>query len=274
MSYPIPSTPETTVVDRTDYNSIQAVTENILGLNNLGYGLASANSVPVTGRNQITTSQWAVLLTDLNIIHRHVYDTTTSTAVPTTSTVITPALHNEINALAQSLNSVRYQIHENQYFVDPISGSSVINIDYESDTIQGVSTSTSSQWLGSITHIIRMGFATEEIADYFFNTGGKLVWNTTFDANTGETSSDTAWADFITDIMSTVNPPVSNLYEYDRTKYLAGNDSVTLQNTSATVQITVSVEKTQGRLFKFTAIYADLKPGALEIVPDGYTWRY
>jgi hypothetical protein len=119
-----------------------------------------------------------------------------------------------------------------------------------------------------------MGFATEEIAQYFFNTGGKLVWNTTFDVTTGETAADTAWSNFILQLQALANPPDVNIYEYGRNQYLAGNDTVIITNTTGTLSITLTVEKTEGRLFKFTALYQDLKAGGLTIQPDGYTWRF
>jgi hypothetical protein len=273
MSFPLPTTPTTTIVNKVDYNDLRDATEEILGLNPSGYGVASIRSVPVTNRNQASTSQWTVLLADLNNVHQHIYGVTTSTALPTTGTVLTAATANAIYALTQSLSAARYQIHESQYFVDPVSGESIINVDIPNGTVS-YSTSTNTYWTGSMTHIVRMGFASEEIARYFFNTGGKLVWNTFYDLASGETGADTAWATFLTQQISSSSIPQDSIYEYDRTKYLAGNDTAVIVSSSATLQITVSVEQTLGRLFKLTATYQDLKPGGLELAPDGYTWRY
>jgi hypothetical protein len=274
MSFPIPTTPETTVIARPDYNDIRDIVDNIIGLNTSGYGVAFLGAVPVTARNQITTSQWSALIFDMNNIHQHIYDATNSTLAPTTASVVSPQLANSLYNLALELNSNRYNIHPNQYFINTVTNSKIINVDFDTDTVQGVSTSTNTSWLQSMSHIVRMGFATEEIAQYFFNTGGKLVWNTTFDVTTGETAADTAWSNFILQLQALANPPDVNIYEYGRNQYLAGNDTVIITNTTGTLSITLTVEKTEGRLFKFTALYQDLKAGGLTIQPDGYTWRF
>lgn len=275
MPLPLLTTPETTVINKVDYNTLRSNIEQILGLGDNSYGFTNFGAVPVTARNQITTSQWALLLADINLAHRHIFNVNTATSVPTTSTVLSAAYVNEINDLINNrIDPNKYFIAEEQYFVDPATGSSIINTDADSGIVQGLSTSTNTVWYGSMTHIVRMGFFSEEICRYFFNTGGKLVWNTFYDVTSGETSADSVWADFIKELVQAANRPATNIYEYGRTKYLAGNDTQTYTNSSGTVSITVSVEQTQGRLFKFTAVYQDLKPGNLELTPSGYTWRY
>ena len=262
------------IIRHYDYNFLQREVDEILGLSQDGYGVSSINSVSVTNSNQVSTSQWNSLLLDFDFIHTHVYGAASGLpSVLNTTTEIAAAFqqayHNTIVPIYDT-DSLRYSCTATQYYHEGIE-----NINSRG----GVSTSTSSIWYGSMSHIYRAEWATDLVARYFFNTGATFAWNTFYTPAATTSSSDTSWADFMIYLKSTTPEVDGPIYEYKRADWITTATTTVTTYTSGTMSISIMAVKNTvtnaliGQLpssIKFTVTYADSSVPVFTVLPAGY----
>lgn len=225
MTFP---TTTSTVIIHEDYNSIQVIAEDIMGLGENGYGLASIQSNPVTPGRRVKATQWNYLLNDVNSIYQHVTGEFTSTqSVTTGTTQVSSNMANNLYGTVQWLQDRRYTAHESQFLVS--TGSSTVFYN------NGTSLRTLPWGVGSnaITHRVVTEFENRLSARYYFNLGCYLTFTPYYEGTTGLNDLDAEWADFIDYL---VDP--ANQYRYDRTQYITYSSTTTAWS-SGTLNVSV-----------------------------------
>jgi hypothetical protein len=266
MTYPLYSSP-LTLIQIDDYNTIYNNVEEILGTGIDGYGLTWLNSVPVTNRNRVTAQGWHNLIADINQIHLHVLNVTTSTVGPTTgTTLVSTATHNDLHYRALWLldDVRRYTCHPSQYFSDGGNTIDRTGAVTTSPYRGGVSTSTTTSWVGEISHVVTASWTTSLLGHYFFNTGGEFVWSSFYDDTTGVNDLDQEWAAFILYIQDTQN------WKYTRTQWRdTAWPTTSTYWTSGTLQISMVAQKdvNTGKGVEFTITYTDTTAPGFIITP-------
>lgn len=182
------------LIQSTDYNSIRATVNSVMGQVSTGYGqsLLSSN---VSAGNSITALQWLNLRTDMVKARQHQIGSAvgSSTAtdgrnliVPASGAVITEAFRAQYESFASTILSNKYAIDS-----DNAGGQ------YSDETL--IVGTRSTQWNGTLTHTVTItgntaGDGSANNLIYFFNAGGKLrisatvvtgtsknnTWNTMF----------------------------------------------------------------------------------------------
>lgn len=238
------------IIPAVDYNSIQSVISEILGTGENGYGLSDIASIPVAPiTNRITAFQWNALLRDINVATTHITNTSTvTTSVITGTTVVTKLrtdiLQGQANYLIDPVR--RYTCHPNQYYVDPVTSSTVNYTD-------GISTRT-LPWgvdVQSVTHKVNAAFATRLQARYFFNLGSYITL-LPFHLNNGLNDLDAEWASFINHMQDT-----NVQYTYRRSDFMNQTSTSTVYN-SGTLSISVLAEKAPDESnIEFTVTYGN-----------------
>jgi hypothetical protein len=265
MTYPLYSSP-LTLIQIDDYNTIYANVEEILGTGIDGYGITWLNSVPVTGRARVTAQGWQNLISDINQIHLHVLNVTTSTVAPTTGTVITTSTHNDLHYRALWLldDVRRYTCHPSQYYSDANGTIDRLGSVTGSPYRGGISTSTTTAWVGEISHVVTASWATSLLGHYFFNTGGEFVWSSFYDDTTGVNDLDQEWAAFILYIQDT------QTWKYNRAQWRDTSWPTTSTYwTSGTLEISMVAQKdvSTGKGVEFTITYKDTAAPGFIITP-------
>ena len=182
------------LIQNTDYNSIRAIVDSVMGPNVNGYGQTLA-SADVTVGSVITALQWLNLRTDMVKARQHQIGSAvgTSTAtdgrnivVPVSGASITEALRSQFAQFASTIQSNRYLID-----TDNVGGQSAPEI-----LITGT---RNSDWNSTLTHSVTItgassGGGSAANLRYFFNAGGTIkisanittgtsknnTWNTMF----------------------------------------------------------------------------------------------
>lgn len=180
------------LIQATDYNSIRAIANSVMGTSGYGQTLTSSD---VTVGNVITALQWLNLRTDMVRARQHqtgsAVGTTSATdgrnlVVPTSGSAITEALRSQFSSFASTIQTNRYALD-----TDGIGGQS------SDEILRTVTRSTA--WNGTLTHTVTITGNTGgdgSIANmrYFFNAGGRIrvsanittgtsknnTWNTMF----------------------------------------------------------------------------------------------
>lgn len=180
------------LIQATDYNSIRAIANSVMGTSGYGQTLTSSD---VTVGNVITALQWLNLRTDMVRARQHqtgsAVGTTAATdgrnlVVPTSGSTITEALRLQFSSFASTIQANRYALD-----TDGIGGQS------SDEILRTVTRSTA--WNGTLTHTVTITGNTGgdgSIANmrYFFNAGGRIrvsanittgtsknnTWNTMF----------------------------------------------------------------------------------------------
>lgn len=182
------------LIQATDYNSIRAIVNSVMGTGTSGYGQTLASS-DVTVGNVITALQWLNLRTDMVKARQHqtgsAVGTSTATdgrnlVVPTSGSAITEALRSQFSNFATTIQTNRYALD-----TDGVGGQS------SDETLRTVTRSTA--WNGTLTHTVTItgntgGDGSAANMRYFFNAGGRIrvsanittgtsknnTWNTMF----------------------------------------------------------------------------------------------
>lgn len=162
------------LIQATDFNSIRAVVDTVMGTGTSGYGQTLA-SADVSAGNQITALQWLNLRTDMVKARQHqvgsAVGSTTATdgrnlVVPASGAAITEAFRSQYSTFATTLNT-------NKYSIDTDSAGGQFST-------EGLLTRTqSSTWNSTLTHTVTItgntgGNGSAANMRYFFNAGGKI----------------------------------------------------------------------------------------------------
>jgi len=162
------------LIQSTDYNSIRAVVDTVMGTGINGYG-QTLTSADVAVGNQITALQWLNLRSDMVKARQHqvgsAVGSTTATdgrnlVVPASGAVITEVFRSQYSTFATTLNT-------NKYSIDTDSAGGQFST-------EGLLTRTqASTWNATLTHTVTITGATGGNGSaanmrYFFNAGGKI----------------------------------------------------------------------------------------------------
>lgn len=162
------------LIQSTDFNSIRAVVDTVMGTGTSGYG-QTLSSADVAVGNQITALQWLNLRSDMVKARQHQIGSAvgSSTAtdgrnlvIPASGAVITEAFRSQYSTFATTLNT-------NKYSIDTDSAGGQFST-------EGLLTRTqSSAWNGTLTHTVTItgntgGNGSAANMRYFFNAGGKI----------------------------------------------------------------------------------------------------
>lgn len=168
----------------TDYNSIQAKVENILGVGSGTYGYGQVvRSAPVSAGDLITEEQWLNLMYDVNNVRIHqIGSATTSIEIPSVTTSIkyrATSPNFGLDTTITSLDPSRFSIAG--------SRSSIF-------TVQ--SKNTTGEWIKTASATLTVTFADPNQARNFFNAGAKIRIRT---LRTGgsDTYQNRAWSDVL-----------------------------------------------------------------------------
>lgn len=178
------------LIQSTDYNSIRATVNSVLGKNSAGYG-QTLSSADVSAGNQITAVQWLNLRTDMVKARQHQIGSSVGTSsatdgrnliVPASGAVITEAFRAQYASFATTINTNKYSIDS-----DGVGGQ------YADETL--VTGTRSTAWNGTLTHTVTITGATSgdgsvENLKYYFNAGGKFRVSATI---TTGTAKNNAW---------------------------------------------------------------------------------
>lgn len=265
MSYP---TSTGTVIQAIDYNSIRSIIEDVSGLGSNGYGVTCFITRPVTSTKvDINANSWKRLIQELNSINLHqtganiLYGGSTLTNSILQGQLIRPGLHNFLYDKAIALESSRYTVHPSQLAPRV--------------TTNGFSERT-TDWTGTIKHIVQVSWRTDLQARYFFNLGGYLNI-TAAHLNDASGGNNDAWKSIIaavptqtytrTDFLGAGTkyyPVVNGTSPYENLQYscLAIRNS----NKSITFEIT---------FYNTNATPPDINPPnpSIVVVPQRYTWH-
>lgn len=215
----------------TEYNDYVARVNLILGIGSgkKGYGVAMANTgQAVAGTTEITAAQWAGLRTDINLIHSHQLNTTTSIGEinsgniigadesnvgtgstvlrdnPTdTFTIVNPDANKGVNDFGPTLPAIE---------ADPETVHAG-HLSVESKITPATSGATYvASWSGTLTAEVKITFAggytckdnagasvtatNDDHRRHFFNTGGEIRFSSAMANGTGTKSAD--WTAMLT----------------------------------------------------------------------------
>jgi hypothetical protein len=243
------------LIDHNDYNTTQAILEDIMGIGENGYGLTSILSNPVALNRKINTSSWNVLLADMNAVHQHITGSFTSTQQVTTSTPIMSNMLNAIYYNTVALEPNRYHCDPSQFLISDGASSTIFynNGDSVRSLPWGVATS-------AITHHVVTQFPNRLAARYYFNLGCYLTY-TPYYSGTGLNDLDAEWANFI-DYLRVAQP-----YTYDRQKFVS-SDSTTTEWSSGTLFVSITADRSDDQAsIDFTVIYRNNASPNLLISP-------
>lgn len=162
------------LIQSTDYNSIRAVVDTVMGTGTSGYG-QTLSSADVSAGNQITALQWLNLRSDMVKARQHQIGSSVGSTsatdgrnlvVPASGSVITEAFRSQYSSFATTLNTNKYSID-----TDSVGGQF---------STEGLLTRTqSSAWNGTLTHTVTItgntgGNGAAANMRYFFNAGGRI----------------------------------------------------------------------------------------------------
>ena len=190
----------------TDFNTIQSKIQAVLGTGgtNPNTGLADSTfgygqtpvSIQVAANAKISVNQWSNLRTDLVKARQHQTGITVGSRestdplfvagqdlkIPTTSNKITETDRATYNQMADYVVTDRLLAASGQ-----LSRETMSNLTY------------STNWNGTLSHIITVTFSTTDVPRYFFNTGGYFDFSASHNI-TGADSKNTAWKNVINGI--------------------------------------------------------------------------
>lgn len=259
-----------------DFNIIQSRVEEILGLGLDGYGLAAVRSTGVLKSNVIGREQWNELLADMDRISTHVYGTASGfTTITNSVTVITTSRTVDYFAFTNNIyfnDGIRYTCYPGGTWPTQFVEQNGEDIAF----LNGNSTSTTTIWYGSMSHIYRMRWATPLNARHYFNTGGIITWRPVFGPGPTETLSDAEWANFLTVYIT----GGYGFFEYKRSDWVTTATTLTRVYNSGTKQISITAEKNVETIpslnqypdnLKLTCIFRDTALPDFIVTPASYT---
>lgn len=267
MPFPISTTSTNTVALAANFNEIQSQLDAQLGLNDDGYGKAAIFSQGVTSRNRMTAYQLGAIINDVNLIHEHITNTTTSTlGVNTGTTVVSAAILNDLKGISDWLIDPvrRYTCHPQQYVLNTTTNSPQLFVSTSTRTTSwGGSTG-----INSITHGLIASFPSRSEARYYFNLGNYLVWKPYYTQADVPADVDKEWSSWIDWLVAT-----GSTFVYSRNEYL-NYTTYTQTYSSGTLQISVVAAKQfDEKNIKFTVTYSDFDSQTLLVLPSvaGYS---
>jgi hypothetical protein len=252
---PIPG--RTDIVQKTDFNGLQGQIASVLGQGLNGWGLTVYSSTPVTEMDLITIDDWKKLQSDINLASIHIANTSTSTVVIGTGTIVSSTL---IDSLDQSVGWVigsRHSCHPNQFFSEIVGAESSRTTSWGNDTPSP-----------TITHEVEAVWANSQLAQEYFNQGGEFVWNPyhTNSSITGQSLNDLDedWASFINHLQG------QGGWKYNREDFVKTNPETVDVISSGTLRISVTATRNlQGSGIDFQFVFSDLStPALLSIEPN------
>ena len=169
------------------YASSGAATDKVaaligVGYGDRGYGQISTTLADVAVGNTITAVQWNNLLNAMSTLNTH--QGSGLTLQPTVASGGTITYQSSIPTNIATLDTNRLLANVTQMTVSSVLTSSI-----------------STPWNGTITHVFTVDFGSENAARYFFNSGGQIRWS---GSNTGgSTGSAAAWAALLS-VMGTI----------------------------------------------------------------------
>ena len=253
--------PKTTTdtLSHYDYNDIQLLVGDTLGLGENGYGFALIRSNPVELNDKVTALNWNNLVYDTDILYQHITNTNTSTRyVGTGSSYIQASDVNQLYATSAWLHddSRRYTCHPGQFEIS--SGTSILFYP-GGDSLRTLPWGVSDS---SITHKVVSQFANRLSARYYFNIGSYLTFTPYYQANTGINDLDAEWANFIDYLRQPANQ-----YIYDRSKYITYSTTTT-EWTSGTLHVSVTANRSSNQdSIEFVTTYNNDASPNLLILP-------
>ena len=164
------------------YASSLAATDKVaaligVGYGDRGYGQTSTNVAPTSTGVAVSAGQWNNLLNVMSTLNTH--QGSGLTLQPTVASGGTITYQSSIPTNIATLDTNRLLSNITQMTVSSALTSSI-----------------STPWSGTITHVFTVDFGTEDAARYFFNSGGQIRWS---GSNTGgSTGSAAAWAALLT----------------------------------------------------------------------------
>lgn len=216
------------LIQNTDFNSIRATVNSVMGQNTNGYGQALASS-DVTVGSTITAAQWINLRTDMVKARQHQIGSSvgTSTAtdgrnlvLPASGTQITEALRAQFAGMASTIQSNRYSVD-----TDNVGGQLSL------ETL--VTGTRGSNWNGVLTHTVTITGATSGDGAaanlrYFFNAGG--TFRISASITTG-TAKNNAWNTMFSQMGTFVmNYTATSYTGSSATSYSIGFEDLTTSN--------------------------------------------
>ena len=260
-----------TPIAAADYNTVHYLIEDILGLNENGWGLPLLSSNPATAVTTVVNArEYNRLLDDINVAHSHITNANTSISyVVTGTTIVAAGFTNSLTDVASWLNnnSRRYTSHPDQYFrVNLVGGGTSSNI------LPNGGTSTRTLVWGAnditqITHRVTCAFRNRLAARYYFNQGNYLTWIPYYNTSTGLINDlDGEWSNFINYLVN------SNQYKYRRDEYLIGDTSTYYTSGTLYVNVIANRSNDQSRV-DFTIEYGNSASPNLLISPAVGTYN-
>ena len=164
------------------YASSLAATDKVaaligVGYGDRGYGQTSTTLADVAVSNSVTAVQWNNLLNAMTTLNTH--QGSGLTLQPTVASGGTITYQSSIPTNIATLDTNRLLSNITQMTVSSALTSSI-----------------STPWNGTITHVFTVNFGTEDAARYYFNSGGQIRWS---GSNTGGTTGGAAaWAALLT----------------------------------------------------------------------------
>ena len=170
-----------------------------VGYGDRGYGQTSTNVAPTSTGVAVSAGQWNNLLNVMSTLNTH--QGSGLTLQPTVASGGTILYQSSIPTNIATLDTNRLLANVTQMTVSSALTSSI-----------------STPWSGTITHVFSVDFGTENAARYFFNSGGQIRWS---GSNTGgSTGSAAAWAALLT-AMGTIK------MDADSTTYTGSGGTIT-----------------------------------------------
>ena len=216
------------LIQNTDYNSIRATVDSVMGRNTNGYGQTLASSDVSVG-NTITATSWLNLRTDLVKARQHQIGSAVGTSsavdgrnllVPASGSLITEALRAQFASMASTIVT-------NRYSVDTDNAGGQLSL----ETL--VTGTRSTVWNGTLTHTVTITGATSGDGSasnlrYFFNAGG--TFRISASITTG-TSKNNAWNTMFTQMGTFVMGRTDTTYTgSSATSYNVGFENLTTSN--------------------------------------------
>lgn len=173
----------------TDYNTIQAKINLVLGTGAVDYGYGqSLSSSQVSPSTNVTAAQWNALRTDLLRARQHQtgLDESGNLVIPSTSITVKELDRSTYNSFADVIAVNR--------LITPPAGQSTLG------TLNTVI--RTNPWASSISHAITMNFVSADAARAFFNTGSNLKFSASFTDYTSDSSLlvNQSWATLLTNM--------------------------------------------------------------------------
>lgn len=171
-------------IEANDYNSIRNKIVSVMGSGSgtTGYGQPIVSS-PVSAGNKITKLQWDQLRYDIINARLHQDGVSPTIAQAIVGSPVSYGAGNPItqyNSLADIALSNRFNIGVGQVV-----------------TGEGTTVSRSGSWNSSLSTTITVTFGSADYARWFFNSGGKIVFNSNRTGGT-TTAQNTTWSDLLT----------------------------------------------------------------------------